>query len=189
MPGLFERMGLVRSEYEDLPVTVPTARLPTDVSMLDDTPEIDASQVSFDDVIKSIYQQGEIDDSESIFKIKAYIDILPAEMTKAKKQASIAGILAVDNIIVANLIADGNKRVSVLNVAEESIRSENDAAINDAEQDIERLKSLIEAAEAKIAELKKKTSDSSTAIRDEVESINQLLDFADGIAGNKEGEK
>lgn len=187
MPGLFERMGLVRSEYEDLPMEVPAARLADDV-VEPDAPEIDASQVSYDDVIKSIYQQGDIDDSESIFKIKAYIDILPAEMTKSKKQASIAGILAVNNINVENLIADGNNRISVLNAAAESIKAENDAAISEAEQDIEHLKSLIEAAEAKIAESKKKTSDASAAIREEVEAVTQLLDFADGIAG-KEGEK
>lgn len=187
MPGFLERMGLVRSEYEDPPMTVPPARLTEDVCV-PDAPEIDASQVVYDDVIKSIYQQGDIDDSESIFKIKAYIDILPAEMTKSKKQASIAGILAVNNINVANLIADGNSRISVLNAAEDSIKAENDATINDAEQDIEHLKSLIEDAEAKIAESKKKTSDASAAIRDEVEAVTQLLDFADGIAG-KEGEK
>ena len=186
MPGLLERMGLVRSEYEAPIMTVPSVRLSEDVAP--DAPEIDASKVVYDNIIRSIYQQGDIDDSESIFKIKAYIDILPAEMTKSKKQASIAGILAVNNINVANLIADGNSRINALNAAEGSIKAENDAAISDAEQDIEHLKSLIEAAEAKIAESKKKTSDACAAIRDEVEVVTQLLDFADGIAG-KEGEK
>lgn len=189
MPGFLERMGLVKSEYEDLPMAAPPqTRLSEDV-LAPDTPEIDASQVSYEDVIKSIYQQGEIDDSESIFKIKAYIDILPAEMTKSKKQASIAGILAVNNINVANLIADGNNRINVLKAAEESIKAENDATINEAEQDIEHLKSLIEAAEAKIAESKKKTSEASAVIHEEVEAVTQLLDFADGVAGKEGGEK
>ena len=69
-----------------------------------ETPVIDATQVSYDDVIASIYQQGDIDDENSIFKIKAYIDILPQDMTKAKKQASIAGILSVNGINVDDLI-------------------------------------------------------------------------------------
>ena len=184
--GFFERVGLVRSEYDDLPVPATAVRLPED-AYTPEVPEIDATQVSYDDIIRSIYQQSDIDDSESIFKIKAYIDILPPEMTKSKKQMSIAGIFAVNNISVENLFADGNKRIHVLNAASESIKTDNDAIISEAEQDIEHLKSMIEAAEAKIAEAKKRTSDAYAAIHEEIEAINQLLDFADGIT-SKEGE-
>jgi len=52
---------------------------------------------------------------------------------------------------------------------------------------LKHLKSLIESAEAKIEESKKKSADSSAAIQKEKEAISQLLEFADGIAG-KEGE-
>lgn len=187
MPWFLERIGLVRSEHEGPAMPVPVTQ-PLEEAYAPEVPEIDASQVSYEDVIKSVYSQGSIDDGDSIFKIKAYIDILPAEMTKPKKQLSIAGILAVNNINVADLIADGNNRINILNAAETSIKAENDAAIREAEQDIERLKSLIESAEAKIAESKKKTSDACTAIHGEVEIVTQLLDFADGVAGN-EGEK
>jgi len=151
-----------------------------------ETPVIDAAQVSYDDVIASIYQQGDIDDENSIFKIKAYIDILPQDMTKAKKQASIAGILSVNGINVDDLIEDGLKRGRVLDTAEDSIRAENDALIAETEADIEHLKSLIEQAEARIEDSKQKTSDSSTAIQKEKEAISQLLEFANGVAG-KEG--
>lgn len=186
MPGFLEKMGLVRTEYDELPTVAPAVSY--EEAKLISAPEIDAAQVSYDeDVIRSIYLQGDIDDSESIFKIKAYIDILPPEMTKSKKQASIAGILAVNSINVANLVADGGKRIDVLKAAEESIKKENDDTISDAEQDIEHLKSLIEAAEAKIAESKKKTSDACAAIHNEIEAVAQLLDFADGIAGNEGG--
>lgn len=93
MAGLFERMGLVRTEYEGMPeIPMQPASEPM---YAPETPVIDATQVSYDDVIASIYQQGDIDDENSIFKIKAYIDILPQDMTKAKKQASIAGQLDV----------------------------------------------------------------------------------------------
>lgn len=186
MPGFFEKIGLVRTEYDELPTAAPVARY--EAAEVPAAPEIDAAQVSFEDVIHSVYLQGDIDDSESIFKIKAYIDILPAEMTKAKKQSSIAGILSVNSIDVASLVADGTKRINVLNAAEESIRKENDDTISDAEKDIEHLKALIEAAEAKIADSKKKTGDACAAIHAEIEAVTQLLDFADGIAG-KEGEK
>ena len=187
MPKFLERMGLVRTEYDELPNVVPITSAEADMC-LQNVAEIDASQVAYDNITKSIYEQGNIDDSESIFRIKAYIDILPPEMTKAKKQASIAGILDVNNIDVENLIADGNNRVHVLNAAGESIKTDNDAIVSEAEQDIEHLKAMIETAEAKIAEAKKKTSDAYAAIHEEVEAIIQLLDFADGIV-HREGEK
>lgn len=107
-------------------------------------------------------------------------------MTKAKKQASIAGILSVNGINVDDLIEDGLKRGRVLDTAEDSIRAENDALIAETEADIEHLKSLIEQAEARIEDSKQKTSDSSTAIQKEKEAISQLLEFANGVAG-KEG--
>lgn len=105
MAGLFERMGLVRTEYEGMP-EIPMQPV-SEPMYAPETPVIDATQVSYDDVIASIYQQGDIDDENSIFKIKAYIDILPQDMTKAKKQASIAGILSVNGINVDDL----NRRV------------------------------------------------------------------------------
>lgn len=185
MANLFERMGLVRTEY-DGPPAAPLVPL-SEASYAPEVPEIDASQVSYEDVIPSIYQQGEVGNDNSIFKIKAYIDILPSEMTKAKKQASIAGILTVNGINVGDLINDGLNRIHVLEAAESSIKAENEGLIAEAEADIEHLKSLIESAEAKIEESKKKSADSSAAIQKEREAIAQLLEFADGVVG-KEGE-
>ena len=184
MSSLFERMGLVRAEFEDVPdIPVQPAADPLYEA---EVPAIDATQVSYEDVIASIYQQGEIDDANSIFKIKAYIDILPQEMTKAKKQASIAGILTVNGINVDDLVEDGMKRIRILSAADDSIKSENDAAISEAEADIENLKSLIEQAEARIEETKQKTANSSAAIQRESDAIKDLLEFASGVAG-KEG--
>lgn len=70
MAGLFERMGLVRTEYEGMP-EIPMQPV-SEPMYVPETPVIDATQVSYDDVIASIYQQGDIDDENSIFKIKAY---------------------------------------------------------------------------------------------------------------------
>lgn len=68
MAGLFERMGLVRTEYEGMP-EIPMQPV-SEPMYAPETPVIDATQVSYDDVIASIYQQGDIDDENSIFKIK-----------------------------------------------------------------------------------------------------------------------
>ena len=118
MANLLERMGLVHTEYDNLPAAPPIP-LP-EAPYASEVPEIDASKVSHEDIIPSIYEQGDISDENSIFKIKAYTDILPPEMTKAKKQASIAGILAVNGINVADLIADGLARIQVLEAADAS---------------------------------------------------------------------
>lgn len=185
MAGILEKMGLVRTE--DDPLVTPLGNL-VPVVEPEDTPEIDASQVSYEDVIHSVYQQGGVEDTHSIFKIKAYIDILPPEMTNAKKQASIAGILTVNGINIHDLINDGGGRINVLEAAAQSIKDENDSIINEAEADIEHLKSMIEAAETKIADSKRKTAEANAAITEEINSITQLLNFADGIAGTTEGE-
>ena len=56
MAGLFERMGLVRTEYEGMP-EIPMQPV-SEPMYAPETPVIDATQVSYDDVIASIYQQG-----------------------------------------------------------------------------------------------------------------------------------
>lgn len=66
MAGLFERMGLVRTEYEGMP-EIPMQPV-SEPMYAPETPVIDATQVSYDDVIASIYQQGDIDDENSIFE-------------------------------------------------------------------------------------------------------------------------
>lgn len=88
MASIFEKMGLVRTE--EVPLVSPMGAIVPSVES-EDVPEIDATQVAYENVIQSIYQQGEIDDTSSIFKIKAYIDILPPEMTTAKKASVYCG--------------------------------------------------------------------------------------------------
>ena len=165
MAGILEKMGLVRTE--EVPLVTPLGNIVPQVEP-ENTPEIDASQVSYEDVIHSIYQQGGVEDTHSIFKIKAYIDILPPE--------------------IHDLINDGGGRINVLEAAAQSIKDENDSIISEAEADIEHLKSLIEAAETKIADSKRKTAEANAAITEEINSITQLLNFADGIAGTTKGE-
>lgn len=57
MAGLFERMGLVRTEYEGMP-EIPMQPV-SEPMYAPETPVIDATQVSYDDVIASVYQQGD----------------------------------------------------------------------------------------------------------------------------------
>ena len=54
MASLFERMGLVRTEYEGMP-EIPMQPV-SEPMYAPETPVIDATHVSYDDVIASIYQ-------------------------------------------------------------------------------------------------------------------------------------
>lgn len=180
--NIFERMGLVQKEESVSPVTP----IPVDIEPSEPLPEVNTDELDHLNLISSIYTNAGIPEDNSIFKIKAYMDVLPAEMTTAKKQSSIAGILVLNNIDVANIISDGLQRTKLLEAAEVNIRANNDALINEAEEDIEKLKGLIEAAEAKIAEAKKNTADSTAAINAERETVSALLEFTEGILNNKE---
>lgn len=185
MAGFLERMGLVKSDEPD-PIVTATIVAEEESEECVDKFEVDATKVAYDHIINSIYDQGAINNDNSIFKIQEYINILPSEMTNVKKQASIAGILNVNGVHISKLIEDGLVRTGLLNGAEASIKAENDTIISEAEEDIEKLKTLIEAAEAKIAEAKKKTADATTVIHEELEVINGLLEFAEGIVKQTE---
>ena len=182
MANIFEKMGLIQRDEPVTPVQVTT------VPEVDETiPDVDVGEIDHLNLINSIYERAGVSEDNSIFKIKSYIDVLPAEMTTVKKQASIAGILALNNMNVADIISDALQRVKILETAEMNIRDANEATICEAESDIEKLKSLIEAAEAKIAEAKNNTANSSAAINAELDQIKSLQEFAEGILNNKEG--
>lgn len=182
MANIFEKMGLIQREEPDIPVVPAPVVLETSEPL----PEVDTTKLDQQNLISSIYTNSGINEDNSIFKIKAYMDVLPPEMTTAKKQASIAGILVLNKINVADIISDGLQRTRLLNAAEANIKAGNDALITEAEEDIEKLKGLIEAAEAKIAEAKKNTTSSSAAIQVEMEAVKSLLEFAEGILNDKE---
>ena len=59
MASLFERMGLVRTEYEGMP-EIPMQPV-SEPMYAPETPVIDATHVSYDDVIASIYRRRELD--------------------------------------------------------------------------------------------------------------------------------
>jgi len=182
MANIFEKMGLIQREEPETPVqvtTVPEVELPS--------PDVNVDEIDHLNLISSIYERAGIPEDNSIFTIKAYMDVLPAEMTTAKKQASIAGILALNNISINTIISDALQRIEILETAEVNIKDANESTICEAEADIEKLKGLIESAEAKITEAKKNTADSTAAIQSELDQIKSLQEFAEGILNNKEG--
>ena len=107
--GIFEklsRMGLVEREEEDIHIPVAT-----------EVPKVEANADinSTENVIADIYAQNGVSDKEnSIYAVQSFIDTLPSEMTTAKKQSSVAGILKVTGKSVDSLLMDADNRVGIL---------------------------------------------------------------------------
>lgn len=174
--GLLEKMGLVERES-----TIDAANYPV---FVEPETEVEAHVESTVDVVDTIYCQNDLSNrADSIYTIKALIDTLPSEMTTAKKQATVSGILQVSGKSVAALLADAENRKCVLAAASTKIIQERHDEIATANADIEELKHAIEAATIKIKEAEDIISATSQSVTDELKAIDALVDFCNGMEG------
>lgn len=141
---------------------------------------------SSENIVNSIYEQNELtDDGNSIFSVSKLMNTLPKEMTTQKMQQTIAGILAVTDKQIPDLIADGCKRINVLNAAREAVVQQRTEEIERANSDIERLKQAIEAAQKLIKKAEDIREATEREIADEVEVIEKLIKFSEGMVDQK----
>ena len=172
-----EKMGLVEREEVIAPV------------MYETMPEIemvDAEINSAENVVDEIYAQNNLSDkSNSIYTVQALIDTLPDEMTTAKKQSTVAGILLVSGKSVAELMDDATKRIDTLRAAQEKIVGERTNEIAAANADIEELKKAIEMANLKIKEAEDIIAATKKSVEDELDAIGEMVKFCEGME-NKE---
>lgn len=174
-----EKFGLMEREPVDVPQE-PSNDLPA--------PEVlvDAEINSASNIVDEIYSQNNLSDkNDSIYTVRALIDTLPTEMTTAKKQATVAGILAVSGKLVTTLMDDASKRLDVLAAAREKILAEQNSEIEAATADIETLKEAIEAANVKIKNSEEIITATKKSVEDEVSAISELVEFCEGM-GAKE---
>jgi len=175
--NLFEKIGLVERES---PVLEGAYTSPVDIDV--GLPEVDADINSSANVTDEIYtQNGLADKSNSIFTVQALIDTLPSEMTTAKKQATVSGILQVSGKPVNDLLEDAAKRIETLTAARDKIIGERTDEISEANKDIESLKQAIEAATIKIKEAEEIINATKQSISDEVSVIDGLVEFCNGM--------
>lgn len=175
--GILERLGLVESVMPVEPVAdYGYAPEPAPVN------EVSAEVKSVDNVVNDIYLQNGLEDkSNSIFVVQALIDTLPAEMTTAKKQMTVAGILTVSGKSLGDLQNDASKRTGVLMAARDSVIDKRVAEINAAKADIEQLKQTIEAANIKIKEAEDMIEATKKSVNEEIGAIDALLEFCKGM--------
>jgi len=174
--GFLEKLGLVVSEEPEVGIVAPEA------PVVNPAPEVDADIKSTNNIISEIYKQNEMEEmDESIYAVKAFIETLPSEMTTAKKQSTVSGILAVSKISVADLVTDALSRMDVLRMAQAKVVDERTAEIAAANADIEALKQAIEAATIKIKNAEEIIAATKKSIEDEVGVITGLVEFCNGM--------
>ena len=148
--------------------------------------EVDAEINSATNIVDEIYSQNDLSDkSNSIFTVKALIDTLPEEMTTAKKQSTVAGILSVSGKSVADLIADAERRIETLCAAQDVVVNARTTEISMANADIEELKKAIESATIRIKEAEDIIAATKQSVSDEVKSIDALVEFCQGMEEKK----
>lgn len=177
--GFFERLGLVERECaNDFAVTMtPEVNHEEQVSI-----DVNADINSTVNVIDEIYEQNSLSDkSNSIYTVQALIGTLPEEMTTAKKQTTVSGILMVSGKSVEHLLDDAQNRVNTLNVARDEIVNEKTTEIEEANRDIEALKEAIEVATIKIKEASEIIDATNKAVDNEVNAIDGLVKFCEGM--------
>lgn len=172
--SFLEKLGLIEREEVETPIPIPATESP----VVDANVEINSTE----NVIDEIYaQNGMSNKDNSIYAVQSFIDTLPAEMTTAKKQISVYGILKVTGKSVDSLLMDAEGRISTLLAANNKIVKEKDEVINNAKADIEELKKAIEAANVVIKNAEEIKESTMKAVNDEIKAIDELVQFCEGM--------
>lgn len=175
--SFLKKLGLIEDDTPKATVQVAEA-----AKVNDPEPEVDADINSTENIVADIYaQNGMSDTSNSIYTVRAYMEKLPSEMTTAKKQQTVAGILEVSGMSVEVLLADAAKRTEVLTAARDAVIADRDSEIATANADIEALKSAIEVAQAKIKHAEDVKSSTKNNVYDELCAIENLVEFCEGM--------
>lgn len=173
--SLWEKIGLVEREEPVVPVITEATPEPE--------VEVDAEINSTTNVVDEIYAQNGLSDrGNSIYTVQALINTLPAEMTTAKKQSTVSGILMVSGKSVENLLKDAQDRIDTLCAARDKIVGDRTDEITVANSDIEELKRAIEAATIKIKEAEDIIEATKKSVDEEIGEIDGLIKFCEGMS-------
>lgn len=173
--GWLEKMGLVETDGGS-----PTSEIPEILPEIAE--DVDANIDSTANIAENIFAQNDLSDkSNSIYTVQALINTLPPEMTTAKKQATVAGILSVSGKSLGDLVEDANRRLEVLDAAQSKIVDERTTEIQAANADIETLKGAIEAATIRIKESEDIIDATKKSVEDAKTEIESLIEFCKGM--------
>lgn len=186
MDGL-KKMGLVS---EEVTYPEPTADYGGEYTGAESPPDVDLSSVggsASEEVITSIYDQGEFVEDSSIYRIQEFINSLPAEMPKQTKYVSIGAILTASRINIFDLIADAEKRITLLGAAHDGLQAEHRKLCDEANSQISDYLAAVEAAKVRMQDSQTYTASTCDIIETEAVQIRELLEFANGVVESTSG--
>lgn len=177
-------MGFMDLFIEKVPEeTVDYDEMSYDVYEEEISVDVNTENVTQDNLISDIYNQNELSDlSKSIFKVEELINSLPKEMLNETKKATVLSILTSFGLTVDEVIADGEKRSSLVKAALTEITDENNNVINSNNESIEQKKLEINDLEKDNADRNIVIKNTEEKVKSEVERINGLMKF---ILGGK----
>ena len=173
-------MGFLKNFLvEEVPVEVSYDNYDTYAEDID----VNTENVTQENLISDIYNQNDLSDlSKSIFKIEELINSLPKEMPNETKKTTVLSMLSIFGLTVDEVVNDGNDRLSIIQVALDSIIDDNNTVIENNNASIEEKK-------LEIQDLEKDNSDRCLVIKnteDKIESetkrIENLIKFIGGKA-------
>lgn len=177
--GLLKKLGLVE-EVDDGAVGHGTM---LNSAIYEEDTDVNLDEVKMETLVSDVYAQNELyDQSKSIFKIEDLMNALPKEMVTETKKNSVLSALGVFGLTSEEVVADGNKRVDVLNAALNKITSEKNETIADYQERIEAAKETIAELEKNIAQEQAELKASTEVIVAEADRINKLISFVGGEA-------
>ena len=152
------------------------------VSVSEPQVPVQAEIDSATNIVDEVFAQNNMSERDnSIYIVEELIATLPPEMTTAKKQGTVAGILKVSGKSCNSLVEDAQARVETLRAACNKVLTERFAENDIANADIEDLKKAIEAATIKINENEELMEATKKAIDDEISRIDGLVEFCNGM--------
>lgn len=144
--------------------------------------ELSVNAADETEILHDAYAGGNFpDNDDGIFKVGAMIATLPAEMTTAKKQSTINGMLPVVGLDAQLLYDDGQSRYQCVQNAIEKWEQNKAQIMTEAEKDIEELKQMIETAQQKIADAIDRTEFAKKVLTHEGEKLEELVRFVGGL--------
>ena len=143
--------------------------------------DVNVENVTQDNLIADIYNQNSLSDlSKSIFKIEELINSLPKEMPNETKKATVLSMLSIFGLTVEEVVADGNERCTVIDVALSAITTENNDVIDSNNASIEQKKLEIQDLEKDNAERTLIIKDTEDKVESEGKRIEGLIKFIGG---------
>ncbi len=179
--GFLDKIG--KALVEEIPTEETEEYQYDEVTLAEETVDVNTEAVSQDNLIGDIYSQNSLSDlSKSIFKVEELINSLPKEMPNDTKKATVLSILTSFGLTVEEVLADAENRKSIVQSALNVIVNDNENVIAENNANIEQKKKEIQALEKDNAD--RKTVIKNTEDKIEIE-LRRISDLATFIGGDK----